>query len=372
MPSENSVPAPSPSEARALLSEQRFEEALELCREVRAGPPGSRALRALWAAFEQDLAEALLARSRAAQSAAQAGAAARWLGMLERLDPSLAERAERSWARRLAAATPPAAAAAQRAPLGAAAPLPPAGPAQPAAAERQGARPSAPAGAAQEPGRERPAARVARLLADDLGEWLLVEAEQLWFVSTEAGPGRLPLEFPGLGPDRQLCILRSPGAGFLAYERLGAEGRWAPLGALHSGLPLGLWTRARPSLRLLPRWAPGEGPACLTLAFERGVRAGQAQGLIWLCAEVPVGPGPGCPLRAPSLSAEHRLGLEQGRLRLRGPGPLRWLGSGAGQPDPAAPDLLESAFPPARRLEFELGAGRPPLWVRIEPLETQP
>lgn len=401
---DETVPMPVPGEARALLGAGRFEEALGLCHAVRRSPPDSRALRALWAAFEQDLAEALLARSRAAQSAAEAGVAARWLGMLERLDPELAQRAERSWVRRLAAA-----AQALGRPAGAAAPGPlsaagdtgfrpgggepgagcmahaGSGPIQmpsgtPPAMALPGplpgplASPQSPPSAAALPGGAGgpgTAPALARLLADDLGEWLLVAAERLWFAPGEP-LGSLPLDLPGLGAGQELCITRASRAGFLAFERRGPSSPWAPLGALDPGLALSLGPRARPTLRLLPRWLAGTEAPCLALSFERGVVAGEAQGLVWLGGELSFGAAAGNLLRAPSLASAHRFQFDGDSLSLCGPGPIRRLGPPGQPPEDRLQELFRCPFPPPQRFEFELGGGRPPLWMRLEPLEARP
>jgi hypothetical protein len=376
------------------LAAERFEEALGVCQAVRRTPPESRALRALWAAFEQDFAEALLERSRAAQAAAEPALAARWLGLLERLDPGLAQRAERSWVRRLAAA---AAAAPQGSASGAAgrgdlkAPSGLRGPASNAAQPPHGGRRDPGSGPIPRPDRRvtpkaspwsaelpdeasapGPPARLARLLADDLGEWLLVAAQRLWFRGAEQEQA-LPVDLPGLEPGQELCLLRGSRAGFLAFERRSSNAPWTALGSLEPGLALSLGTAARPSLRLLPRWlSEAVEPPCLALSFERGVAAGEAQGLIWLSGELCFGASAGNLLRASSLASAHRFQFDGDSLSLCGPGPIRRLGPPGQPPEDRLQELFRCPFPPPQRFEFELGGGRPPLWMRLEPLEARP
>lgn len=420
---ERSPALPTPAEARSALEQGRIESALGAVEAARLGPPSSRALRALWLAIEQDIAAYLVELAMAAQHQGDHGAGARWLGLLLRLDPAVAERAEGSYARRLGAPQQaPGAPSKQplnspgRGPQLSAVPDPTPvprqaqrGPRQPAAApnadeaspESNTGRSTglakvipplgrsaaeAPAGPAlggarnTEPDVRRAApAILGRLLADDIGEVLLVAAPQLWLGAGEP-PGALPVQLPAAPLGAGLWIERSPdpaGPGRLsAWKRPAVHQPWRRE-PLQAGTTLELGPGERPWARLQPRFDPqaGEG-AALLLGFERGLLAGHALGLLWLGGPAWIGRGARCLLRASSLVEEHSLELQGECLLLCGPGPLRGRNPAAsalvaGQA-PGAQVRLQLPFPIRERLDFELGSRRPAFWLRFEPWEVQP
>jgi hypothetical protein len=410
----------SPAGARLALDQGRIEQALKSAEDARLGAPTSRAMKALWLALEQDIAERLVGLAKKAQEQGDHGAGARWLGLLLRLDPSVAERAERSYARRLSV---------QAGPPGSADGGPGAGPNAedaPRAESRRrvvgraqspglarlaaapdsaragtdsgadlssgvaGVIPAPPNGAlrGEDPGLSStvgahgaagvPPQVTGRFLADDIGEVLLVDAGELW-LSAGPDPRALPLELPAAPPGACLRLTRGTAdngaAPFQAWQRSSPRRPWGAQ-IVQSGTVMEFGPTGRPWVRLLPRFAEaGQGTAALLLAFERGIQAGQAASLLWLGGAVYLGRTERCLLRAGTLADEHRLEYLDGQLEITGPGPLIARNSAAAalmsrHTAPVGP-LLRLPLPVRERLDFELGSRRPAFWMRFEPWEDQ-
>jgi hypothetical protein len=218
-----------------------------------------------------------------------------------------------------------------------------------------------------------------RLLADDIGELLLVAAPQLWLAAGEP-PGALPVQLPAAPAGAGFWIERSADPPqperLVAWKRPAVHRPWTGE-PVQAGTALELGPAERPWARLQPRFEShaGERPALL-LGFERGLLAGHALGLLWLGGPAWIGRGARCLLRASSLVEEHFLELQGEGLLLGGPGPLRGRNPAASAlvaaQAPGAEARLRLPFPIRERLDFELGARRPAFWLRFEPWEVQP
>ena len=321
--------------ARQHLAEGRLEEALGTCRAAIERGPG-RMHRALWEALREQICGAVRERALALQEGGEAGAAARWLGLLAREDARAADSLHLHLARSRTEPSP------------------------------ADGSPSIVLG--REP-REPSAPRCGLLQADELGRLIVCDAPELTVSASLFGEleRSVRLHFEPLSSLADGVRWRVTPIGGTATRDgvvLASEGAF-----VEDGQRLTVPADDGPAATIVFR-SPDPSTASAWLEFERGFDCAGARGALLLVrgAAGRVQLGGRSYLEVSGLRRPVTLELEGERLRVACEDGLKVLrGADELARERASDSELHMAWPPVARIDLACGAALPPFWLSLSP-----